>query len=254
MPRLLLALLVLAPALFASVVIDDDFADGNPSGTPAYPLFWATQTAGQGDDGIFENNGNLTLLAATRPYSFACLNSRLDPRFDFFRHTVSITIEDLNLEHRNLPAKEAMFRLCLNSTEKRQTVSPRSLSLRISPGVVFFGYKTAPVGKMDAENIVGDRKGSLVHELYDGRVASLNLTVGPALPAGGVAYSLTLYTDGARGIITRQGVIPLAPGQWNDDNRSALILEARRNIIESVPDSYVSASLGRILVSSTPRP
>lgn len=257
MPRLLLALLLLAPALRAAeTVIDDDFADGNPDGAPALPFFWNRQTIGRGDEGVFENNGYLTLLAASQPYSFACLNSRLDGRLDFFRRQVSVTIEDFVLASRGVPEKEAMFRLSLNSTEKRQTASPRSVTLRVSPGVVFFGYKTAPVGRMDAENIVGDRKGSLVHELYDGRLASLNLVLGPALPSGGVAYSLALYTDGARGVVTRQGVIPLSAAEWNEDGRSAVVLEARRNLAQALPDSYVSASLGRVVVTSAaaPRP
>lgn len=250
-PLLFATALAAAPA---SVVVEDDFTDGNPTGSPALPFFWNIQSIDRGDNGIFENNGYLTLLAATRSYSFACLNTRLDERLDFFRNTVSITVEDFTLEHRNLPAKEAMFRLSLNPTEKRQTASPQSLSLRFSPGVVFLGFKTRAVGKMDAENIVGDRKGSLVHELHDGRLVSFNLTLEPSAQTGSVNYALTLYTDGSRGVISRQGSFPLRPDQWRPDGRSALILESRRNIAEELPDSYVSASLGRILVTSSPRP
>jgi len=251
-----LAALLLASTLAAApvVVIDDDFADGNPQGTPAMPFFWNIQSVGRGDNGIFESNGHLTLLAATRAYSFACLNSRLDERLDFFRNTVSVTVEDFTLEPRNVPPKEAMFRLSLNSSEKRQTMSPQSVTLRIIPGVVFLGYKTRPVGKMDAENIIGDRKGSLVHEFYDGRIVSFNLTLEPAAEAGAINYSLTLYTDGGRGVISRQGAFPLGREQWGPGGRSALILESRRNIPGELPDSYVSASLGRVLVTSTPRP
>lgn len=256
MLRPLLASLLLAPVLFAQpvVVIDDPFDDASTSGPPGQPFFWAAQTVGDGDNGIFEKNSHLTLLAATRSYSFACLNSRLDERLDFFRRIVSVTVEGFHLEPHQVPPKEAMFRLSLNSTEKRQTMAPRSLTLRVSPGVVFLGYKTQPVGKMDAENILGDRKGSLVHEIYDGRLVSFNLTLDPFAQPDAVSYTLTLYTDGARGVIARQGVIPLRASQWNEDGRSALILEARRNIAAEQPDSYVSASLDRVLVTSSPRP
>lgn len=250
LPLLLAATLAANPV----AVVDDDFADGNPLGSPAHPFFWNIQAVGQGDNGIFENNGYLTLLAATRPYSFAGLNTRLDDRLNFFRNVVSITVEDFIHEHRNMPPKEAMFRLSLNSTEKRQTIAPQSISLRFVPGVAFLGFKTQAVGKMDAENILGDRKGSLVHELYDGRLVSFNLTLDPFVQPGAIAYSLSLYTDGSRGVISRQGLMSLRPEQWSPDGRSALILESRRNIAEELPDSYVSVSIGRILVTSSPRP
>ena len=260
-PRLFALLALLAfPFAFAAAqpaavtVIDDDFANADPTGSPARPAFWNIQTPTEGDNGIFESNGYLTLFATRNPYSYACLNSALDPRLDFFRRVVTVSVDDFILDHRNVPASEAFFRLSLNSSEKRQSVAPQSLSLRVVPGVAFLGFKTAPLGKTDAENLVGPVRGSACHELFDGKLIGFSLTLDPFAKPGFVTYTLVLRTDGSRGVITKSGPLQLVVADWLSGGPSALLIEARRNIAATAEESYVSASLGRLVVTSVSQP
>lgn len=248
--RLLLALL--APALAAAspeIVLDDPFDDGNPAGNPAAPGLWKLQ-AMTGDNGVFENGGALTLFATTQAYTFAGLNTALDQRLNFFARPLTIAVEDMALEGKGIPDNEAVFRVSLNSTELRQNMSPQSLSVRFVPGGVFLGFKTGPIDKLAAEDVTGVQRGSVCVIRHDGRATGFTLSLDPRVAPGSVAYTLTVRTTGAQPAITRTGLMPLKAADWNADGRSALVLEARRNHAAVTPDTYMSATLGRLKVTS----
>lgn len=240
------------PLLVAEVVIDDSFDDQNPTGTATAPGFWKLQAI-TGDNGVFENNGFLTLFATTQPYTFAGLNSTLDPRLNFFAHPVTVTVENLILESKAVPDSEAVFRLSLNSSELRQNMSPQSVSLRIVPGQLLFGYKTKTVEKFAAEDLHGEARGSVIYERFEGKATGFSLTLDPFAEPGFVTATLVLQTDGPRPVITSRARLDLQLSAWSSGGPSALVLEARRNNGASASDSYMSASLGRITVTTYPR-
>jgi hypothetical protein len=234
------------------VVIDDTFDDGNVIGNAAQPAFWNLQTIPQGDNGIFERNGYLSFFATGQPYTYACINSRLDDRLNFFRHVVTFTVDDFILDSSGVPAKEAIFRLSINPTELRQTMSPKSISLRFCPGLALLGYRLAPVGKTDAENVHGTERGASCNEPFEGALTGFSLTLDPLARPGVITFTLTLLTKGPRPVITRTGTMDLRESDWSEDGRSALIFETRRNSETTNPDSFVSASIGHVVVTSTP--
>ncbi len=247
LPKVLLATtLTGAPQVF----IDDDFEDGDPISVRGQRDFWSLQTIPGSQNGILERNGFLTLFATGKAYTYAALNSPLDNRLNFFRNTVSITVEDFVLNHHGINEKDAIFRLQLNSAEVRQQLAPQSLTLRFGPKIAMLGFKTVSVGKTDAELLRGSTEGSAFAEHYDGKIKRFILTLDPHAQPGAITATLVMETDGARPTIVRSAVLDLSASEWSDDGRSALILEARRNTAAIDPDSYVSASVGRITVTT----
>lgn len=230
-------------------IIDDTFDDGDPTGHATAPGLWRLQTI-TGDNGVFENSGNLTLFATTKSYTFAGLNTALDERLNFFVRPLTITVEDLVLESKGIPNNEAVFRLSLNSTELRQNMSPQSLSIRFSPGSALMGYKTGPVEKLAAEDVSGTTRGSVFHETFDGNVTWFRIQLDPQARPGFITYTVTLRTNGSRGTITRSGEMDLRSVDWNADGRSAIVMEARRNTATVAADTYMSASIGRLTVTT----
>lgn len=243
---LLLALGSLTAFAAPQTVIEDGFDDGGPTGTAA---IWKIQTI-TGDNGVFENGGNLTLFATTQSYTFAGLNTALDERLNFFVRPLTLTIEDMVLESKGIPANEAVFRVSLNSTELRQNMSPQSLSIRFVPGAAMLGFKTGPIDKLAAEDVAGSQRGAACFVRFDGKPVGFRLSLDPHASPGHIRYSLTIHTDGSQPLITRSGLLDLRAADWNADGRSALVLEARRNTAASAPDTYMSATLGRLTVTS----
>ena len=236
----------------AGLVVDDRFDDGDPTGSAAHPGFWKLQTV-TGDNGVFENNGYLTLFAVKQAYSFAGLNSRLDEQLNFFTQAVTIAVEDLLLEHKDIPNHEAVFRLSLNSTELRQNMSPQSVSLRFVPGLVLFGYKTNHIDKLAAEDLTGLKPGSVIFERFEGRATGFSLTLDPFAEPGHITVTLVLTTDGPRPEITRTARLNLRRSDWVSGGASALVMEARRNHGVVAEDSYMSASVGRLTITNYKR-
>ena len=203
-----------------------------------------------GDNGVFENGGALTLFATTQPFTFAGLNTALDPRLNFFVRPLTITVEEMLLEAKGIPDHEAVFRLSLNSSEKRQNMSPQSLSIRFVPGAFMMGFKTGPVDKLAAEDVRGAERGAACFARFDGRAIAFRLSLDPHATPGSITYTLTVRTNGPEPVITRRGTLDLRASDWSGDGRSALVMEARRNHGENLPDTYMSATLGRITVTS----
>lgn len=249
---LLRSLALLAPlSLLAApeIVLEDSFDNGGPTGSASAPGLWRLQTI-TGDNGVFENGGALTLFATTQAYTFAGLNTALDPRLNFFARPLTITVEDLALESKGIPENEAVFRLSLNSTELRQNMSPQSLSIRFVPGAAMLGFKTGPVDKLAAEDVRGTERGAACLVRFDGRATGFSLNLDPRKEPGAIVYTLVIRATGPEPVITRTGVLALRAADWNADGRSALVLEARRNHRASIPETYMSASIGRIVVTS----
>jgi hypothetical protein len=246
---LALALLALPTAASAALVIDDRFDDGDPTGSVDNPGFWKLQAI-TGDNGVFENGGFLTLFATKNPYTFAGINSVLDDRLNFFANAVTISVEELTLDHKDVPDSEAVFRLSINSTELRQNMSPQSVSIRLVPGLALFGYKTNHVEKVAAEDLTGTAKGSVIFERFDGRVTGFSLTLDPNVEAGAIIATLVLRTNGTRPFVTRTAKINLNLADWSSGGPSALVMESRRNTSGTADDSYMSASLGRLTVTN----
>ncbi|MCU0792877.1 MAG: hypothetical protein MUE42_08520 [Opitutaceae bacterium] len=252
-PRILaLACLLLAtPVLRAqsSVIIDDSFDDGDPSGSVSSPGLWKLQAV-TGDNGVFENNGTLTLFATTNPFTFAGINTSLDSALNFFARPLTLAVEEMILDHKGIPDHEAVFRLSLNSTEKRQNMSPQSLSIRFVPGAFMMGFKTGPIDKLAAEDVRGAERGAACFARFEGRATAFRLSLDPHAQPGSISYTLTVRTNGPEPVITRQGTLDLRASDWNADGRSALVMEARRNHGSTLPDTYMSATLGRLTVTS----
>lgn len=247
-----LPLLLLAP-LFAvaapQTIIDDSFDDGNPTGHAAAPGLWTLQAI-TGDNGVFENSGALTLFATTGAYTFAGLNTVLDERLNFFARPLTLTVEDMVLESKGIPDNEAVFRVSLNSTELRQNMSPQSLSIRFVPGAAMLGFKTGPIDKLAAEDVSGTQRGAAAFARFDGRATGFRLSLDPHARPGSISYTLTVLTDGSQPKVTRTGVLDLRAADWAGGGASALVLEARRNHGAAKPDTYMSASLGRLTVTT----
>lgn len=247
---LLLALLALITpsCTTAAVVFDDDFGDGDTSGSPSAPGFWKLQSL-TGDNGVFENSSYLTLFASRNAYTYAGLNSGLDPRLDFFQGPVTIAVESFMLGFKNIADKEAVFRLSINSSQLRQNVSPQSVTLRFSPGSVALGFKTADVPKMNAEDLHGTEKGGVCYATFAGNVTGFSLTLDPRPQPDATTYTLVLLTDGPLPVLTRTGRLALRRSAWSAAPDFALVLEARRNAASVADYSYVSASLGRMTIT-----
>lgn len=244
--------LVLSPlAAFANpqIIIDDNFDDGNPGGTAAVPSLWKLQTI-TGDNGVFENAGALTLFATTQSYTFAGLNTVLEDRLNFFVRPLTLAVEDIVLESKGISDNEAVFRVSLNSSELRQNMSPQSLSIRFVPGAAMMGFKTGPVDKLAAEDVAGTQRGSACFIRHDGKVTAFRLSLDPHARPGSISYTLTLRTSGGQPVITRSGSMELRASDWNTDGRSAIVIEARRNNGTVAPDTYMSATLGRLTVTT----
>ena len=250
--KTLLPLALLAPLLVVAAprtIIDDTFDDGNPSGHAAAPGLWKLQAI-TGDNGVFENNGSLTLFATNASYTFAGLNTALDERLNFFARPITITVEDMVLDSKGIPDNEAVFRVSLNSSELRQNMAAQSLSIRFVPGAAMLGFKTGPVDKLAAEDVSGSQRGATAFARFDGRATGFRLSLDPHAKPGSITYTLTIRTSGAQGEITRSGVTDLRAGDWATGGPSALVLEARRNHAAAIPDTYMSASLGRLTVTT----
>jgi hypothetical protein len=247
------ALLASSAALAADeVVIDDHFDDQNPVGTATAPAFWKLQAI-TGDNGVFENNGYLTLFATTQPYTFAGINSSLDQRLDFFDHAVTIAAENLVLEAKDVPGPEAVFRVSLNSTERRQNMSPQSVSLRFVPGLALFGFKTRNIEKVAAEDLTGENRASVIFERFDGTATGFSLTLDPLASPGFITVTLVIRTNSPRPVITHTARLDLRRSDWESGGPSALVMEARRNHATTAPDSYMSASIDRLTVTAHSR-
>ena len=111
-PRLLaLTCLLLASTARAQsiTIIDDSFDDNDPAGSVTAPGLWKLQAV-NGDNGVFENGGALTLFATTQPFTFAGLNTALDPRLNFFVRPLTITVEEMLLERGILVSYETVRR------------------------------------------------------------------------------------------------------------------------------------------------
>ena len=251
-PAALTLLAALTPTARAEIVIDDRFDDNDPSGPRSDPRFWKLQAI-TGDNGVFENNGFLTLFATTSPYTFAGINSSLDERLNFFTRAVTIGVEELVLDHKNVPDAESVFRISLNATEMRQNMSPQSVSLRFVPGIAIFGFKTGHVEKMSAEDLHGVTKGSVIYERFAGKVTGFSLTLDPFAAPGYITATLVINTDGDRPVISRTARLDLRQTDWSSGGSAALVMEARRNTGSTAEDSYMSASLGRINVTTYQR-
>lgn len=250
--KYLLPLALLAPFLGSASprpIIDDSFDDGNPTGHAAAPGLWKLQTI-TGDNGVFENGGALTLFATSQAYTFAGLNTALDERLNFFARPITITVEDMVLDAKGIPDNEAVFRVSLNSSELRQNMSPQSLSIRFVPGAAMLGYKTGPVDKLAAEDVTGTQRGAVCFIRFDGRATGFRLALDPLANPGSIGYTLTVLTDGSQRSITRSGTMGLRAADWDGDGRSALVLEARRNHGVAKTDTYMSATLGRLTVTT----
>ncbi|MBC8011140.1 MAG: hypothetical protein H7067_13710 [Burkholderiales bacterium] len=251
-PAVLALLAALPHAASADLVIDDRFDDNDPTGSPGDPGFWKLQAI-TGDNGVFENAGYLTLFATKHAYTFAGLNTALDPRLDFFTRAVTIAVEELTLEAKDVPPNEAVFRLSLNSTELRQNMSPQSVSIRFVPGIAILGYKTAHVEKMSAEDLTGISKGSVIFERFEGRPTGFSLTLDPFASPGQITVTLVIQTDGPLPVITRTARLDLRQSDWIAGGRAALVMEARRNNGIVADDSYMSATLGRLTITNYKR-
>lgn len=251
--HLLRTLAFLAPlSLLAApeVIIDDTFDDGDPTGHASAPGLWRLQTI-TGDNGVFENSGALTLFATSQAYTFAGLNTALDTRLNFFARPLTIAVEDMVLDSKGIPDNEAVFRVSLNSTELRQNMSPQSLSVRFMPGAAMLGFKTGPIDKLAAEDVTGTRRGSVCFLRFDGSATGFRLSLDPHAQPGSITYTLTVFTNGNQPSITRSGVMDLRAVDWAaSDGSSALVLEARRNHAAAKPDTYMSATIGRLTVTT----
>lgn len=236
----------------ASIVVDDRFDNGDPTGSPEYPGFWKLQAI-TGDNGVFENAGYLTLFAVKNPYTFAGLNTQLDDRLDFFTRAVTITVDDVLLEHKGIPDNEAVFRVSINSTELRQNMSPQSVSIRFVPGLALFGYKTNHVDLMAAEDLMGITPGSAIFERFDGQLLGFSLTLDPYVEPGVIMATLILRTNGRQTNITRTARLNLSATDWSSGGKSSLHIEARRNHATLAEDSYMSASVGRVTITNYKR-
>lgn len=251
--RLLPALLACSvTSASAEIIIDDHFDNQNPVGTQTAPAFWKLQAI-TGDNGVFENNGYLTLFATTHPYTFAGINSALDPRLDFFDHPVTIAGENLVLEAKDVPGPEAVFRISINSTERRQNMSPQSVSLRFVPGLALFGFKTKNVDKVAAEDLTGENRASVIFERFDGTATGFSLRLDPLAVPGFITATLVIQTNGSRPVITHTARLNLRRSDWESGGPSAVVMEARRNTGTTAPDSYMSASIDRLTVTADSR-
>lgn len=238
--------------VFANVLIDDHFDNNDPTGTADVAAFWKLQTI-TGDNGVFENNSFLTLFATNAPYTFAGMNTALDPRLNFFAYPITFTAQNIVLDHKDVPDHEAVFRVSINSTELRQNMSPQSVSLRFVPGLALFGFKTGHVEKMAAEDLSGTKTGSAIYERFDGKLTGFSLTLDPLAEPGYITATLLIQTDGSRAVISRSARLDLRLADWGPGGASALMMEARRNTGGTASDSYMSASIDRFTITTYPR-
>lgn len=234
----------------SAIVFEDDFANGRITDSATVPGLWKIQTQPQSDNGVFERDGRLILLAAGRPYTYACLNTAVTPQLNFFSRPLTIDVDDFRLEGEGVPVNEVVFRLSLNPSEMRQNNAPHSLTVRITPTLALLGFKVDQIGGVDAENMHGRERRSVVYQRYDGRLTGFSLALSPLPQPGVVSYVLTLRTDGAQPVIERSGQIVIDAPDWIRAGRTALVLESRRNSAETNPDSYVVASLGNLRVTT----
>lgn len=254
LPRLLPVLFLPAVLAFAassaSLVFEDDFANGRITDSVSRPGFWKIQTQPQSDNGVFERDGRLILLAAGRPYTYACLNTAVTPELHFFSRPLTFEVEGFNLEGTGVPTNEVVFRLSLNPTELRQNNAAHSLTLRLTPNLALLGFKVNQIGGVDAENMHGQDRRSVCYQRFDGTLTGFSLSLVPMPQLGAVTYTLTLRTTGAQPVLTRTGQMVIDAPDWIQSGRTALVLEARRNTDTSDADSFVLASLGHLRVTT----
>ncbi len=145
--------------------------------------------------------------------------------------------------------RESIFRLSLNGTEQRQIASPQSVSVRLFPNLLSFGFKTSSVGQIDAEDLRGPEKGGACYFAFEGNATGLSLTLDPHAVPNAISYTLVLLTDGPVPVITRTGTLPLRRTDWRPDGKSAVVIETRRGTEKIEAYSYVSASIGRLTIT-----